>query len=316
VSTGIAARGVAGAGRVVKSRRFPRRAQRAILEWKWSRDGRRAHGVPRRPRTFNDKVRFKMTSDRRPLLATFSDKVAAREYVTRVVGSHVLAKLYLVTDDPEEVRRESLPREVAVKAAHGSGGCVLVAESADPERALAEPPAGWARFLVHPDSVDWVRLRGLCSEWLGLRYGSWEWGYRDLQARILAEELLQDGGAVPTDFKLFTFNGRVRLVEVDFDRYGSIARTLYTPGWELVPVRFKYPRGPEAPRPDALGEMIAMAERLAAPVDFLRVDFYVLGSRIVVGELTSYPGAGASKVDPESFDAELGSWWSQPRVYR
>lgn len=315
--TGAARAGaVAAGGRVVKSRLFPARARRAIQEWKWSHDGRRALTVPRRPRTFNEKVRFKMTSDRRPLLATLSDKLRTREYVARVIGPDVLGELYLVTGDPEEVRRESLPREMAVKAAHASGGCVLVAESAPRDRALPEPPAGWARFLVHPDSVDWDRLRGLCGEWLGRRYGFWEWGYRDLPARVLAEELLQDGGGVPRDFKLFTFHGRVRLVEVDFDRYSDIRRTLYTPDWRLVPVRFKYPRGPEAPRPDVLGEMIELAERLAAPLDFLRVDFYVIGSRIVVGELTSYPGAGASLVDPAEFDLELGSWWSQPRWYR
>jgi hypothetical protein len=272
--------------------------------------------VPRRPRTFNEKVRFKMTSDRRALLATLSDKVAAREYIARVVGADVLTELYLVTEDPEQVRRESLPREVAVKAVHGSGGCVLVAESAPREPALPEPPAGWSRHLVHPDAVDWDRLRRLCREWIGLRYGFWEWGYRDLAGRILAEELLLDGGAVPTDFKLFTFHGRVRLVEVDFDRYGEIKRTLYTPDWQIVPVRLKYPRGPEAPRPALLGEMIELAERLAAPLDFLRVDFFVLGSRLVVGELTSYPGAGDSLVEPAAFDLELGSWWSQPRRYR
>ncbi|MFO7571619.1 MAG: ATP-grasp fold amidoligase family protein, partial [Gaiellaceae bacterium] len=69
-------------------------------------------------------------------------------------------------------------------------------------------------------------------------------------------------------------------------------------------------------RPANLPEMVELAERLAAPLDFLRVDFFVVGSRVVVGELTSYPGAGASLVDPEEFDLELGSWWSQPRRYR
>ncbi|MFO7573051.1 MAG: ATP-grasp fold amidoligase family protein, partial [Gaiellaceae bacterium] len=206
----VRARAVTLGGRIVKSRPFPSRARRAILEWKWSHDGRRALAVPRRPKTFNEKVRFKMTSDRRPLLATLSDKVATREYVARVVGPDVLTEVYLVTDDPEEVRRESLPREVAVKAAHGSGGCVLIAESAPRQRTLPESPAGWGRFLVHPESVDWGRLQGLCGEWLARRYGFWEWGYRDLPGRILAEELLQDAGAVPTDFKLFTFHGKVR----------------------------------------------------------------------------------------------------------
>lgn len=58
--------------------------------------------MPRRPRTFNEKVRFKMTSDRRPLLAMLCDKVATREYVASVVGPGVLTELYLVTDDPAQ----------------------------------------------------------------------------------------------------------------------------------------------------------------------------------------------------------------------
>jgi len=287
-----------------------------LVEWKWSRDARRALEVPRRPATFNEKVRHKMASDHRPLLTTFADKVAVREYVSRTIGPHVLTEHYLVTEDPEAVRPESMPREVALKASHASGGCVLVAEHAAREHGLPDPPTGWQRFLVHPDSLDWDALRARCRTWLASRYGYWEWAYRGVPARIVAEELLLDGGEVARDYKFFVFHGRARLVEVDFGRFGTHVRSLFTPEWELLPVAYKRSRGPETPRPDALAEMIAIAEALAAPVDFVRVDLYCPGSRIVFGELTSYPIAGRGKFTPASFDAELGSWWSQPRRYR
>ena len=44
----------------------------------------------RRPRTFRDKVRYKMLRDHRPLLVTFADKAAVRTHVAAAVGEHYL----------------------------------------------------------------------------------------------------------------------------------------------------------------------------------------------------------------------------------
>jgi len=46
-------------------------------------------------------------------------------------------------------------------------------------------------------------------------------------------------------------------------------------------------------------------------VDFLRVDFYAIGERIVVGELTNYPWAGSYQFADPSYDREFGSYWQQ-----
>ena len=51
------------------------------------------------------------------------------------------------------------------------------------------------------------------------------------------------------------------------------------------------------------------AERLAAPYEFLRVDFYALRARVLVGELTSSPGAGFGHFYPPSFSETLASHW-------
>jgi hypothetical protein len=300
-----------------RSRLVPRPVRERITWWRWSRAARRTLGVSRRPEGFNEKTRYKMAHDLRPLLTTLSDKVAARGYVERVVGSEVLPELHLVTSSPGDVRREELPREVAVKVSHASGGVVLVSESAPRESRLRQPHVGWARFLVHPDEVDWDVLRALCADWLSRSFRpDTQWANRTITSRILGEEIVHESGTIARDFKLFAFHGRVRIVTVDVNRFSGHVRTIYTPEWERLPFELKFPAGPDVERPPRLDEMIGIAERLAHGTDFLRIDLYAPDGRIVVGELTSFHGAGEEEFRPASWDRWLGSWWTVPRRYR
>ncbi|GIU93832.1 MAG: hypothetical protein KatS3mg012_0289 [Gaiellaceae bacterium] len=304
-------------GRIARSRVTPRPLRERFERWRWSRSAARLLGVPRSPTTFNEKTRYKMAHDLRPLLTTLSDKVAAREYVARIIGPAVLPELYLVTREPAAVRRETLPRDVAVKVAHGSGGVVLVSGSAPVDNRLREPPVGWTRFLVHPESVDWDVLRALLADWLSRPYKpDTHWPNSRIVPQILAEELVYEDGAIARDFKLFTFHGRVRVIVVDTNRFSGHVRTLYTPEWERLAFELKFPAGPDVERPALLREMVDVAERLAGGLDFLRVDLYVPGDRLVVGELTSFHGAGTEEFRPASWDAWLGSFWTIPRRYR
>jgi len=66
--------------------------------------------------------------------------------------------------------------------------------------------------------------------------------------------------------------------------------------------------GPPLARPSALPRMIAAAQSLADGIDFVRVDFYEIGGRVVFGELTNYPNKGLNRFQPASLDALLGSW--------
>jgi hypothetical protein len=106
-------------------------------------------------------------------------------------------------------------------------------------------------------------------------------------------------------------------VEVESGRFGSNARTLYSPDWDRLPVAYRnYPTGPAIDRPGSLREMISIAEKLGQETDFVRPDLYIVGDRIVFGEMTNYPSALHFQFEPASFDRELGSWWSPPKKYR
>jgi hypothetical protein len=280
-------------------------------------------------RTYNEKVLRKMAYDRNPMLVLFADKVASRQYVSSVVGSQYLPEAYAIAEHAADVAWADLPREYAAKVNHASGGVVLVTDRAPLDRELPPPGSrrGFTRIAVHPDRADPQRLADLLDHWLGMEY-SWgpggrpEWAYQHVPRRVLVEELLPFGeaDAPPADFKCYVFNGRCRVVRVlcrttDGAEWDFSADVAMTPAWERIPV-FLDPHDPvppsaTPPRPACLEEMVRVAEALGAAVDFVRVDLYALGERVVVGELTNYPSAATNTFEPASFDLEWGSYWQQ-----
>jgi len=98
------------------------------------------------PKTFNEKMLYRLLFDRRPILTMLADKYAVREYVKERVGAHVLTDLYWTTKDPSDIPFDMLPRKFVVKPSHGSGWVRFVADKArvDPGE-LVETCAGWLR---------------------------------------------------------------------------------------------------------------------------------------------------------------------------
>lgn len=263
---------------------------------------RRKHGrFPRiiRPRTFTEKVLWRMLFDRRELLRTAADKFAARQYALERLGPEFLPDLYFVTDQPEAIPFDSLPDKFVIKPTHASGLVNLV-----PDKRLA----------------DYTSIIDQCRTWLRANYfySVREWAYRTVPRRILIEEFLGDeSGDPPMDFKFFVFGGRVRMIQVHASRFTNHQILLLDPDWRRLEVRFtQYPPiESEVPPPKRLADMIDAAQRLGRGIDFVRADFYDLGERMVFGELTMTPGAALGRFIPSSFDYELGRYWRLPRRF-
>jgi hypothetical protein len=236
--------------------------------------------------TFNDKVTYRRLRVRDPKLVVFSDKLRMREYVTERLGDEAVPRLLEVGHEAEAF--SDLVGPFALKANHGSNWVILVSEP----RVLTEEEKRRAR------------------SWLGVDYGAtWrEWAYCSARRMLYAEELL--GSAPPPDFKFFTFEGRPEVVQVDVDRFSSHQRLLLSPEWEPLGT-LAYPPPPQPPgRPPNLSQMLEWASILAEGTDFLRVDLYDLGDRVLVGELTCYPESGQGRFRPERLDQWLGNKWT------
>lgn len=275
----------------------------------------------RRPRTFNEKVRYKMIRDHRPLIVTFADKAAVRDHIAERVGEQHLPVLYGVLRDPAGLADLQLPERYVVKPTHGSGAVLAVTPDAAADAELPEPGGPWVCRMVRPAAVEPARLQALCAGWLDRLHGhgpNEEWAYFLIPRQILVEELLTGpDGEIPDDYKLFVFHGRCQYVQVDTGRFGRHTQDFFRPSWQWLPLNGGLPNADPAPsRPHRLAAMIDIAERLGRDTDFVRVDFYLVPGRIVVGELTNYPAGGHSPFDPPSFNAEFGSHWTVPRRYR
>ena len=250
------------------------------------------------PRTFSEKVRYKLRHDRRAILKIYADKLAVRDYVRATCRDVRLPRLLGVHATVESAL-SSIPLEPWVmKASHGSSMILI--------NAARPPPA--------------AEIRRRASQWLRTDYGLhyWEWQYFRLPRRILFEEYLGDANGVPADFKFYVIHQRVRFIEVDQDRFTGHTRDFFFPDWSPITSRI----GP-APiarlrpaRPPQLARMIAIAEALACDTDFLRVDLYAVRGDIYFGELTHSPAAGNFNFADDALDEALGRDWQLPRRFR
>ena len=242
------------------------------------------------PSGFNEKILLKILGDRRPFLTLFSDKLRVREYVQRVAPFVALPALYWWSDRADALDLAALPESFVLKPNHGSG---------------------WLRVVDDRTAVQRDELVRLAREWLASDFTivGREWAYRDIRRAVYAEELLRgaDGG-LPADYKLFVFGGKVRLIQVDRDRFARHTQVLYDEQWNAIDGTVRAAQGLPLPAPASLAAMLAAAEALSASVDFVRVDLYDIDGRPYFGEFTHYPNKGLNRFEPASLDNLLGSY--------
>jgi hypothetical protein len=249
-----------------------------------------------RPRTFTEHVLVRMLFDRDPRLALFADKLTARAYAkARLGGEENLPTLYAVVDTAAEIRTLALPDRFVMKPNHMSGAFKIVRDARSVQRA---------------------ELETLADSWLNRSYGvaPYEWAYQGIRPRVLFEELLELNGELAIDYNVYCFGGEPRFVRVWRGKFGpDLTVTTYDadfrqiPTW-LAPSTCRRVREESDPPPN-FERMLEIARKLSEGSDFVRVDLYNVGGRVVFGELTNYPQAGYVRFDPPIWEEIFGAYW-------
>lgn len=271
------------------------------------------------PKTFNQKVRHRMVHDRRPLLGVFADKLTAKEYVESRIGPGCTAEVLDVADAVAGLNLTNLPKEYVLKVSHASGGVIMVFDGADPEAHLPEPGLPFSRHALQPAAMNLDKVAAVIDAWLQRDYGAndGEWAYSLCQPRVFVEEFLRtEGGGPPPDLKLFVFDGKCRMMRLD-KPFGK-RKTINHYQADGVPMMAQFgeyhgdlfPQVVPAPElPSLWSQAVELAEELGKGLDFVRVDTFQLGDRVLIGELTNYPTNGTGRYIPRTVDRWLGGWW-------
>ncbi|MDQ2811084.1 MAG: hypothetical protein M3Z75_04190 [Actinomycetota bacterium] len=247
-----------------------------------------------RPVTFSDKVNWRILNDRRPLLEWTCDKLAMKEYARQAgCDSLHVPRTIWSGSDIRDLWSAKLPEHWVLKPNHRSG-LIYFGHGQANHQELAKVTATWL------DPFESHTMH--------------EWAYATARPAFLAEELLGPPGSPPSDYKIFVFGGNPEIIEM-VNRYDGNQQRLYRPDWSPLDVLYG-PQGiaPVAPPPPDLDRMLAIAQQLGQPFDFIRVDLYDVGGSIVFGELTPYPCGGLERFRPASFDRELGEKWQLPTL--
>ena len=243
------------------------------------------------PETFTEKIQWIKLNERNELRWLAANRLAVRDYVSDKIGEEHLVPLLGSFHELSQSTWHDLPKQFVLKANHG---CEMV------------------EVVRNKNETSFEQIRRKTKQWMQTDYYKFsrEWAYKDLPRIILAEKLLLDkDGNIPKDYKFFCFNGRVKIIQVDYDRFGDQKRTLFNRDFNLIEGELLYPPydGP-VEKPQQLEPAIKLAEILSTDFSFLRVDLYLIDQQIYFGELTNYPGNGFVPFRPKKLEYQFGSY--------
>ena len=252
------------------------------------------------PRTYNEKILWRILYDRRPELGIASDKLASKRLVAERAPEVKIPEVYWSGTDLRELAEVELPDHWVLKPNNTSGllhfgsGTPSAPEAAE----LARATRGWIDRPFEP----------------GVSF-AWEWGYSQAERCFLVEERIGGGSEEPRVLKVITFDGEPAVLSLVTGMLGEICVDRFAPDGQ--PLEFDLSRyGPSSEPgslPESAGMMIEAASAVGTLLECLSVDFHVLADgSFAFAELTAYPSGGVLRMSPRSFDFELGGRWSLP----
>jgi hypothetical protein len=259
----------------------------------WLRTFRRSRAWPNpaAPVSDVDKSLWRKIFDHNPLFVTACDKLAAKRYAQSVCPELRTAEVLWIGSDTDLIPVDVLAGNVVVKANHGSR---------------------W-NIMIQDGKVDRDAMRERTQSWLKRHYGRafGEWAYKDASRCLFVEEmLLEDGQPITSEYKFHVAGGRTAYVYATRrNKEGKEEKCCFEPD------------GSVCPRPDndddawavmtpppVFDRMRGIAERLAAPFDYMRCDLYELDGEIFFSELTTYPLSGQGGTNPHARALHNSRW--------
>jgi len=252
------------------------------------------------PKTFNEKTNWYKLNYRDPLITDCIDKVKFKDFVTDTIGYDYVIPLYGTWDHPRQIDFSALPKEFVLKSNWGSGSRHVL-------------------LVPDKDQLDLDRVKHLASNWVqpweNVYYHTFDWGYKDIQPKILAEKYVQNKHF---DYRFFCFNGKSGFFYVRKEGplgSGVIYQNYYDMSWKPIPLKQRSGNIPEPiEKPKNFEKMLELAETLSNRFPHARVDLIDTDDGVFAEELTFYNSSGTCRFNPPEWDEKLGEYFILPKA--
>lgn len=206
--------------------------------------------------------------------ADYVDKIKVREYYKEWGYEEYLPKVYGIWKNQDEIDFLKLPEAFALKTNHGCGD----------------------HYICRDKGVlDVEKAKSKICKALKTTFGISETQYHSIQPLVFCEEYIDDGsGELPSDYKFMCLDGKIKCILVVTERSNDSYKLLtYDKNWnklDYLTPHYLYHK--DFKKPKNLQTMIRIAAEIAKIFEFVRVDFYDTGERVLLGELTFTPQGG------------------------
>jgi len=220
----------------------------------------------------------------------YVDKIKVREKYKEWGYEKYLPNIYGIWNHPEEIDFDKLPNAFALKTNHGCGHHYICKDKSE---------------------LNIEEAKNIINEALNTKFGLAETQYHSIKPMVYCEEYINDGtGNLPIDYKFLCTDGEIKAILVVAERTETSYKLLsYDTNWEkLNYVTPHYQTNYEFTPPKNLKLMAKIAKDIAQYFEFVRVDFYDLGNRILLGELTFTPHSGIMSYFTDEAIKKLGRY--------
>ena len=155
-------------------------------------------------------------------------------------------------------------------------------------------------------------LEAKCADWLRLSYGldTGEWWYSTIAPMVFLERALDIPVDRPAELKFHMVGGKAVQLHVYRRLPDSETTSIYDGNLRFCDISYQRRKNPRFDLPAKAPELLAVAERLAQGLDYVRVDLFLdQKGDAYFGELTFAPSDGRGIYSSRKFEAQVCRDW-------
>ena len=249
------------------------------------------------PKTLSEKQQWIKLFDTSDFMSKCADKIAVRSILENKIDGLNFIPLILIDgksefNNAEEIDFDKLPNQFVISCNHGSSMTIVVNDK--------------SRLSVRKIKSIKKRL----NRWLSMDIayaGGFDFVYKGIKPRLYISQYLSNNESGLQDYKFLCFNGDVKYVWIDSDRFINHRRTVLNLDFTKADFQIDdYEDVTNIEKPKNYNEMIENKKKLSSDFKFVRVDLYNVEGTIYFGELTFNTNGGIVAARPEEYDFLLG----------